>query len=201
MLSCWTTGRDLRNVVRGGTSAVSPITDRAADLLNARAAVMPGWARQRTRCATCAGTPWRPCARFIASGRPFLGVCMGLHALLSYSEEGGRHECLDVIPGVVRRLPDGQKVPHMGWNTVSQIRPHPIFEGVPDESYFYFVHSYHAEPDDEECIIGVTEYGRRFAAAIARENVVATQFHPEKSGATGLRIYANFLAGVSAAVR
>jgi glutamine amidotransferase len=126
---------------------------------------------------------------------------MGLHALMSYSEEGGRHECLDVIPGVVRRLPDGQKVPHMGWNTVFQVQPHPIFAGVPDESYFYFVHSYAAEPDDEERVIGVTEYGRRFAAAIARDNVVATQFHPEKSGETGLRIYANFLAAVPAAVR
>jgi glutamine amidotransferase len=125
---------------------------------------------------------------------------MGLQALLSYSEEGGRHECLDVIPGAVRRLPDGQKVPHMGWNTVRQLRPHPVFAGIPDESYFYFVHSYHVEPDDPACVIGEAEYGRRFPAVVARDNVIATQFHPEKSGAHGLRLYANFLASVPAAV-
>jgi glutamine amidotransferase len=135
-----------------------------------------------------------PVREFIASGRPFFGVCMGQQALLSVSEEGGEHECLDIIPGRLKRLPAGQKVPHMGWNQVRQTRPHPIFEGIPDESYFYFVHSYVPVPDDESVIIGETEYGVRFASVIARGNIVATQFHPEKSGEAGLRMYRNFLA-------
>lgn len=195
---------NLRSVVRavkhvGGTPLV---TDRASDLLDARAAVMPGVGAAADTMRNLRGRGLEePVRAFIASGRPFLGVCMGLHALMSYSEEGGRHECLDVIAGAVRRLPDGQKVPHMGWNTVAQVQPHPIFAGVADESYFYFVHSYYAEPEDQACVIGVSDYGRRFPAAVARDNVVATQFHPEKSGETGLRIYANFLAGVPVAVR
>src|SRR5581483_3270446 len=101
------------------------------------------------------------------------------------------HECLGVIAGRVKRLPAGQKVPHMGWNTVRQRRPHPIFAGIPDESYFYFVHSYAPVPEDEDVVIGDTEYGVRFASVLARDNIVATQFHPEKSGEMGLRLYAN----------
>jgi glutamine amidotransferase len=134
-----------------------------------------------------------PIREYIASGRPFFGVCMGQQALLTVSEEGGEHECLGIIEGRVKRLPRGLKVPHMGWNTVRQTRPHPIFEGIPDESYFYFVHSYYPEPVDRGVVIGETEYGVTFASVLAKDNVVATQFHPEKSGAMGLRMYANFL--------
>src|SRR5581483_10249973 len=107
-----------------------------------------------------------PVRAYIASGKPFLGVCMGQQALLSVSEEGGEHECLGVIAGRVKRLPAGQKVPHMGWNTVRQRRPHPIFAGIPDESYFYFVHSYAPVPEDEDVVIGDTEYGVRFASVL-----------------------------------
>jgi glutamine amidotransferase len=135
-----------------------------------------------------------PVREFIDSGRPFFGVCMGQQALLSVSEEGGEHECLGIIPGRVKRLPGGQKVPHMGWNEVRQRAEHPIFAGIPDGAYFYFVHSYYPEPEDEAVIIGETEYGVTFASVLARDNIVATQFHPEKSGDTGLRMYANFLA-------
>jgi glutamine amidotransferase len=135
----------------------------------------------------------QPIRDYIASGRPFLGVCMGQQALLSVSEEGGEHHCLDVIPGRVRRLPDGQKVPHMGWNQVWQKVAHPIFEGIEDGSNFYFVHSYYPAPEAEDVVIGETEYGVRFASVLARDNLVATQFHPEKSGADGLRFYGNFL--------
>lgn len=134
-----------------------------------------------------------PVREYIASGRPFLGVCMGQQALLSLSEEGGEHECLGVIPGRVKKLPAGQKVPHMGWNTVRQRQPHPIFEAIPDESYFYFVHSYVPVPDDDGVVVGETDYGGPFASVLAKDNVVATQFHPEKSGEMGLRMYANFL--------
>jgi len=134
-----------------------------------------------------------PVREYIASGRPFFGVCMGQQALLSFSEEGGEHECLGIIPGRVKKLPGGQKVPHMGWNQVRQRAEHPIFEGIPDESYFYFVHSYYPQPDDESVVAGETEYGVTFASVLARDNIVATQFHPEKSGEMGLRMYANFL--------
>lgn len=137
-----------------------------------------------------------PVRAYIASGRPFFGVCMGQQALLSVSEEGGEHECLGIIPGRVRRLPGGQKVPHMGWNQVRQDRPHPIFEGIPDESYFYFVHSYYPDPEDPAVVIGSTDYGVTFASVLARDNIVATQFHPEKSGEMGLRMYANFLSAL-----
>ena len=118
---------------------------------------------------------------------------MSQQALLSVSEEGGEHPCLGIIPGRVKKLPGGQKVPHMGWNNVRQLEPHFIFDGIPDDSYFYFVHSYYPEPDDAACVIGETEYGVAFASVLARDNVVATQFHPEKSGEMGLRMYANFL--------
>ena len=134
-----------------------------------------------------------PIREYIASGRPFLGVCMGQQALFDVSEEGGEHECLGVLPGRIVRLPNGQKVPHMGWNRVRQVREHPIFEGIPDGSYFYFVHSYYPQPEDPSITIGETEYGTTFASVVARDNVVATQFHPEKSGEMGLRMYGNFL--------
>jgi glutamine amidotransferase len=140
-----------------------------------------------------------PLRAYIASGRPFLGVCMGYQALLTVSEEGGSHPCLDVVPGRVRRLPSTNgggvalKIPHMGWNSVEQTRDDPLFEGIADGSYFYFVHGYYPDPEDDSLVIGRTEYGVRFASAIARGALAATQFHPEKSGQAGLRLYRNFL--------
>ncbi len=135
-----------------------------------------------------------PVREYIASGRPFFGVCMGLQALLTVSEEGGEHACLDVIPGRVVRFPKSDlKVPHMGWNQVRQLRDHPLFREIPDGAYFYFVHSYYAVPLDASAVIGETEYGVTFASVLARGRLVATQFHPEKSGELGLRVYRNFL--------
>jgi glutamine amidotransferase len=134
-----------------------------------------------------------PIREDIASGRPFLGVCMGLQALMTYSEEGGRHECLDVIPGQVVRFPQGLKVPQMGWNTIQVARRHPVLEGIGDGAYFYFVHGYYVQPADESVVAATAEYGVRFAAVVIKDNIVATQFHPEKSGPAGLRLYRNFL--------
>jgi len=136
-----------------------------------------------------------PLRQYIKADRPFLGVCMGYQALLSVSEEGGEHPCLDIVPGRVRKLDGAQglKVPHMGWNAVRQEREHPAFAGIPDGSYFYFVHSYYPDPEDESLVLCRTEYGVTFASAIARDNLVATQFHPEKSGKAGLQLYRNFL--------
>ncbi len=136
----------------------------------------------------------QPLREYVAAGRPFLGVCMGMQALFTASDEGGGQECLGIVPGVVRRFVGELKVPHMGWNTVRQRRPHFIFRDIPDDAYFYFVHSFYADPDDADVVVGETEYGVTFPAVVARDNVVATQFHPEKSSACGLQIYRNFLA-------
>ena len=136
-----------------------------------------------------------PLREYIKSGRPFLGVCMGLQALLTVSEEGGEHRCLDVVEGRVRRFErkGDMKIPHMGWNAVEQVREHPVFAGIPDGSFFYFVHGYYPDPEDESIVIGRTDYGGPFASVIARDNLIATQFHPEKSGKVGLQLYQNFL--------
>ena len=130
----------------------------------------------------------------IVDEKPFFGVCLGLQLLFDYTEEGGETECLGVIPGRVRRFPPGLKVPHMGWNTIELLQPdHPIFADVPEGSHFYFVHSFYPDPESPEATAAVTDYGLRFCCAVAQGNVVATQFHPEKSGPVGLRLYGNFL--------
>jgi glutamine amidotransferase len=124
---------------------------------------------------------------------PLLGVCLGLQLLMSATEEGGLIPCLGIVPGLVKKLPEEGKIPHMGWNQVKQVKSHPIFEGIPDNSNFYFVHSYYAEPEDESVVIGTTEYGMNFCSVLAKDNLIATQFHPEKSGAMGLMFYDNFI--------
>jgi imidazole glycerol-phosphate synthase subunit HisH len=136
----------------------------------------------------------------VRAGKPYLGVCMGLQVLMTYSEEGGRHPCLDVFPGVVARLPGGVKVPHMGWNQVLHDSTHPLLTGIPDGANVYFVHSYYAAPTDATCVIGHTEYGIQFPSVLAQGNLMATQFHPEKSGRWGLMLLRNFvrLAGEAA---
>jgi glutamine amidotransferase len=136
-----------------------------------------------------------------ARSKPLFGVCIGEQMLFDSSEEGNTPG-LGILPGRVVRFPadrmgtpDGArlKVPHMGWNRVVQDRPHPLWAGVPDGAYFYFVHSYYAEPADPALTAGSAEYGLRFTCAVARDNIFATQFHPEKSAAHGLRLYANFV--------
>ena len=128
----------------------------------------------------------------IEAGTPFFGVCLGLQVLLERSEEGDT-DCLGVIPGTVKRFRGDLKVPHMGWNAVRLSASHPVFDGVPADSYFYFVHSYYAAPSDDAWVAGTTTYGTEFASVVARGNLVATQFHPEKSGEVGLRLYDNFV--------
>jgi glutamine amidotransferase len=177
------------------------ITSSARYLDDAEALIVPGvGAAEDTMSNLRAHGLVDPIKDYIASGRPFLGVCMGQQALFEYSEEDGRHECLGVLPGRIVRIPDVVKVPHMGWNRVRYTQPHPIFEGIPDNSYFYFVHSYVPEPADPATVIGETEYGVTFPSVVAKENVVATQFHPEKGGAMGLRMYGNFLSIAEAAL-
>jgi glutamine amidotransferase len=126
---------------------------------------------------------------------PYLGICMGMQALMSSSEENAGQRCLDVIPGVVRRLQTSQPVPHMGWNQV-WVTPHsaghPILDGIADGAELYFVHSYVCVPDNPGWIIAETDYDGRFACMLGRGNLIGTQFHPEKSGALGLRLLENF---------
>lgn len=182
-----------RAVAHAGVEATVTADPRAVEA--ARALIVPGvGAAADTMANLRSGGLVEPIRDYIASGRPFLGVCMGMQALFDLSEEGGEHECLGVLPGRIVRFPLGEKVPHMGWNTVRLRASHPVFEGIADDSYFYFVHSYYPQLGDDAVVVGETEYaGVRFPAAVGRDNLLATQFHPEKSGADGLRLYANFL--------
>ncbi len=130
------------------------------------------------------------------AGKPFLGICIGIQVLLDHSEED-RADCLGIIGGEVKRYPsavDGHplKVPQIGWNRVRQSRAHPVFAGVPDNTHFYFVNSYYPVPADPAVVIATSDYGIPFTAAIARANVIATQFHLEKSGEAGLKLLDNF---------
>jgi glutamine amidotransferase len=134
--------------------------------------------------------------------RPVMGVCVGEQMLFDASEENEGTPGLGLLPGkVVRFQLDGKlqadgsrfKVPQMGWNRVRQVRAHPLWEGVEDGAYFYFVHSYYAQPDNPADTIGEADYGGAYCCAVARDNIVATQFHPEKSAAAGLRLYRNFI--------
>ncbi len=170
------------------------VTARPSEVLSASVVILPGVgaAGDTMRSLEALGMV-DPIRWVIGEGRPFLGICLGLQVLLTSSEEGGGQECLDVLPGRVRKLPQGIKVPHMGWNQVRQMSPHPLFEGIPDGANFYFVHSYYADPDDRSIVAGETDYGIAFPSVIIKGNMVATQFHPEKSGDWGLRMYDNFL--------
>ncbi len=132
----------------------------------------------------------------IAEAKPFLGVCFGMQLLFEHSEEDGGTDCLGIIAGEVCRFAPQDpldKIPHMGWNAVRQLAPHPLLAGIEDESEFYFVHSYYCAPSIESEILGRTDYaGVDFASVVSRGNVFATQFHPERSGRIGLRMYENF---------
>jgi imidazole glycerol-phosphate synthase subunit HisH len=130
--------------------------------------------------------------RSIQKGKPYLGLCLGLQVLFTESEEFGVYRGLDILPGKVVRFRISLKVPHMGWNTVQVLKRPPIFNGIDDASYFYFVHSYYVVPDNAEVTAGMTEYGIPVTSMVWKENILATQFHPEKSQETGLRILKNF---------
>ena len=147
-----------------------------------------------------------PVLKAIASGKPFLGICLGLQLLFSESLEFGHHPGLDVVKGVVKpfspTMPDPEraggflKIPHMGWNSIQRQKPVPALSGVDEGAYFYFVHSYYVEPEDEAVVATRTDYGGEFVSAIAFDNVLATQFHPEKSQHQGLNILRDFAATI-----
>lgn len=128
----------------------------------------------------------------VADGIPLLGVCVGMQMLFEESDEFGKSRGLGLLQGRVCRFSADLVVPHVGWNSIHQRREHPLFAGIPDDAFFYFVHSYFCEPVDEDVVIGVTEYGVNYASVVAHENICGVQFHPEKSQAVGLRMLANF---------
>ena len=170
------------------------VTSNPGDLPGAAAVILPGVgaAADTMRNLESLGLS-EAIRRVVTDGVPMLAICVGMQVLFDETEEGGRHRCLGIIPGVVRRLPPGPKIPHMGWNQVNQKIRHPLFDSIPDGANFYFVHSYYAEPQYGSVVAGTTEYGAPFCSALASGNLMATQFHPEKSGENGLRMYENFL--------
>lgn len=133
----------------------------------------------------------------IDTGKPFLGICLGLHLLFTESEEDGLHKGLDIIKGRVVRFSDEVKVPHMGWNQIKIEKDNLIYKDIPNNSYFYFVHSYYPVLEDKDAIATTTDYGIEFVSSVLKDNVFATQFHPEKSSDLGLKILENFVTNHS----
>ena len=170
------------------------ITNNPGEVISAQVVILPGVGAAADTMENLKRLGMvNPIRQLIAEGRPFFGVCIGLQILFTGTEEGGWHECLNIIPGRVKKLPPGLKIPHMGWNQVKQRLSHPVFDSIPDGANFYFVHIYYVESEDESLIAGETDYGIPLCSIIARGNLVATQFHPEKSGEVGLKLYDNFI--------
>lgn len=190
--------------VASGSGLDVVVTSHALDVFNADRVILPGQGHISDCMRQLAVSGLLDAVLHAAATKPLFGVCVGMQMLLDRSEEGSTNG-LGLIPGeVVRFRPGGTqhdgsrlKVPQMGWNQVLQVActgtPHPLWQDIPDASYYYFVHSYYAKPEELEHVVSETDYGGRFASAIARENIFATQFHPEKSAAQGLMLYRNFL--------
>jgi glutamine amidotransferase len=178
------------------------VTSDPAAVLSADRVVFPGQGAAGDCMRALNETGLADALRRAVETKPFLGICMGMQVLVEHSDENGGTRCLGVYPGHVRYFGDvlrgaGRarrlKIPHMGWNQIRQLRPHPLWEGIPQDGYFYFVHSYYVVPDHEGLSIGVTDYGIPFSSVIARDNVFAMQCHPEKSAQNGLGLLANFM--------
>lgn len=177
------------------------VTDDPGYIANADRVVFPGQGAARDCMAAIGEHHLNRAVLAAARSKPFLGICMGLQVLMRFSEENGGTELLGLFDGEVRRF-DGLatgdnglllKIPHMGWSQVRQVAAHALWAGIPDDSRFYFVHSYRVVPEDMSLIAATTDYAVRFTSAIARDNLFATQFHPEKSATTGLRLLKNFV--------
>ncbi|PLC50232.1 imidazole glycerol phosphate synthase subunit HisH [Pollutimonas subterranea] len=182
------------------------ICNQARDIDQASRVVFPGQGAMPDCMRTLNESGLREAIVRAARSKPLLGVCVGEQMLFTRSEEGSV-PCLDVFPGQVKRFagpqysvgaqPDQEqellKVPHMGWNRVQHVKDHALWAGIPDNSHFYFVHSYYVEPEDPALTVGVSHYGIGFTCAVAAANIFAVQFHPEKSAEHGLRLYRNFV--------
>jgi len=187
--------------VAAGSGVDVVVTQRPQDVLAAERVVLPGQGAMRDCMRELRDSGLQDAVLHAAANKPLFGVCVGMQMLLDHSEEQDTPG-LGVIAGRVRRFaldgalqPDGSryKVPQMGWNRVRQAQAHAIWAGVPDGAWYYFVHSFYAEPSDPRHSAGLTDYGAPFTSALARDNIFATQFHPEKSAADGLTLYRNFL--------
>lgn len=188
-----------------GTDVNVVITAKPDEVLAAERVVLPGQGAMRDCMRELHDSGLLPAVLDAAAHKPLFGVCVGMQMLLDHSAEGGEGgtPSLGLIPGEVvkfdlagRLQADGSrfKVPQMGWNQVTQTQAHPLWQGIPDNSYFYFVHSFYARPSDQRHTAGVSDYGQSFTSVLARGNIFATQFHPEKSADLGLSLYRNFLS-------
>ncbi|TXH05674.1 MAG: imidazole glycerol phosphate synthase subunit HisH [Nevskiaceae bacterium] len=203
-------GKSLERVAEGRRVEISYDPDK---LLKCDHLVLPGVGGVRACMNELRRLELNELVMEVARKKPLLGICLGMQVMLEHSDENGGVAALGLFPGNVVRFPDPQpaepspaadgpspahhgdrlKVPHMGWNRVRQTRPHPVWQGVPDDSWFYFVHSYHALPQNPAHTLGTTDYIHPFASAIARDNIVAFQFHPEKSQGVGMTLLSNFV--------
>ena len=196
---------NLRSVAQA-LRAVAPekdilVSGTVSDLKEAERIVLPGQGAMPDCMASLEKSGLKDALLDAARKKPIFGICVGEQMLFDWSEEGDTR-CLGLLPGKVVRFrldnrlqPDGSrfKVPQMGWNRVKQVNTHPLWQGIADNSFFYFVHSFHVVPSRPEQMVGETEYGMPFCSAVAHENIFATQFHPEKSADVGLRLYRNFI--------
>ena len=184
-----------------GTGVNVVVTQQPQAVRDAHRVVLPGQGAMRDCMASLRESGLQASVLEAAASKPLFGICVGMQMLLAHSEEGDTPG-LGLLPGEVKKFdlggrtqPDGSryKVPQMGWNRVRQARPHAMWQGVPDDSWFYFVHSFYAQPQHAAHSVGEADYGGAFTAAIARDNIFATQFHPEKSADQGLALLRNFL--------
>jgi len=189
----------LEHVAPAGTRVT--VTADPDVVLKADRVVFPGQGAARDCMGALNATGLTEAIRETSANKPFLGVCMGMQVLVDRSDENGGTPCIGVFPGDVRYFgddignsPDGVrlKIPHMGWNTIQQVGEHSLWRGVEQDSYFYFVHSYHVVPGSPDLVAGVTDYGIQFTSVIARDNIFAMQCHPEKSAHSGLKLLENF---------
>ncbi|MDZ4298604.1 MAG: imidazole glycerol phosphate synthase subunit HisH, partial [Moraxellaceae bacterium] len=176
------------------------VTDKVSEIRAADRLVLPGQGAMRDCMAEMHHHGIDDVVRELINDKPLLGICVGMQALLSHSDENGGVDGLDLYAGQVKFFNDLEqvrqqhlKVPHMGWNTVAQQQSHPLWQGINDQARFYFVHSYYCVLDDPALSAGETDYGLRFSCALAKDNVFAVQFHPEKSAKDGLQLLQNFL--------
>ncbi len=176
------------------------VSSDAAEIANAERVVFPGQGAARDCMKHLKDLQLEDVVLQAAHEKPFLGICMGMQVLMAHSEENQGVSCMNLYAGEVRAFADEKlqsqmqslKIPHMGWNKVSHKQDHPLWHEIQEDSRFYFVHSYYVDPEDETLVAGTTEYGIEFVSAIARDNVFAAQFHPEKSAQDGLQLLKNF---------
>ncbi|MBP8178286.1 MAG: imidazole glycerol phosphate synthase subunit HisH [Spirochaetes bacterium] len=187
---------NMRSVVKAVEKYTSEVqvSSEPQSIASSKALIMPGDGAFGQAMENLTQSGWiEPLVQFIGNGGYFFGICLGYQLLFTSSEEFGNHKGLDIIPGTVIRFPNDLKVPHMGWNQVELTKEHPVVNGIPQNSYFYFIHTYYPVIGDSSWIMGQTAYGVTFPSIVGRGNCIATQFHPEKSHRYGLTMIENFV--------